>query len=254
MANNITDLLNKAERRLGLRQINLPKDLAKDTWADIIEEDTLPTWSRFYPHKIRVKLGPEFRKNGYYFLDKVIPEGCKIIGVKDIGWDEYSTNGSTPGQSMGYGVYDYLASGSLDLSDLMLAQCAADVQSLFSMGIYIDFQAPNKIRLVNVYNQAVTGYGSSFPVDIFLQHNINLSTISPTKMETFESLAIADIANYLYENLKYYDGLETIFGNVDLHLDTLQTWAGKREEVVQKLEDSYVSAGNENQPIMMTIN
>lgn len=253
MANNLTDLLNKAERRLGLRQINLPKDLAKDSWVKIIEEDTLSTWSRFYPHKIRVRLGPEFKKGGYYFLDKVIPEGSKVIGIKDIGWDEYSTNGSTPGQSMGYGVYDYLATG-MDLESVLLAQSAADIQSLFSIGIYIDFIAPNKIRLVNVYNQEVTALTHYFPVDVFLQHNINLSTISPTKMETFENLAIADIATYVYENLKYYDGLETIFANVDLHLDTLQTWSGKREEIVQKLEDSYVSAGNDNQPIMMTIN
>lgn len=253
MANNITDLLNKAERKLGLKQINLPKELGKDSWAEIIEQDTISTWSRFYPHKIRVKLGPEFKKNGYYFLDKVIPEGCKVLGVKDIGWDEYSTNGSTPGQSMGYGVYDYMA-GGMDLATVMIAQCAADVQSLFSIGIYIDFQAPNRIRLVNVYNQEVTGLNSTFPVDIFLQHNINLSTISPTKMETFENLAISDIATYVYENLKFYDGLETIFGNVDLHLDTLQNWSSRREEIVQKLEDSYVSAGNDNQPIMMTIN
>ena len=200
--NNITDLLDKAERRLGLRQINLPKDLCKDTWAEIIEKDTLPTWSRYYPHKIRVHIGPEFKKNGYYFLDKFVPEGCKILGVKDIGWDEYSTNGSTPGQSMGYGVYDYLA-GGLDLGEVMLAQCAADVQSLFSIGIYIDFIMPNKIRLVNVYNQDVATWNGRFPVDIFLQHNINLSTISPTKMETFENLAFADIATYLYEIKNY---------------------------------------------------
>lgn len=253
MANNITELLNKAERRLGLSQINLPEYLGKDSWVKIIEEDTLSTWSRFYPHKIRVRLGPEFKKEGYYFLDKVIPPGCKVLGVKDIGWDEYSTNGSTPGQSMGYGVYDYLA-GGLDLAQVMVAQCAADVQSLFSIGIYIDFIAPNKIRLLNVYNQEVSGLDNNFPVDIFLVHNKNLSTISPTKMETFEQLAISDIATYVYENLKFFDGLETIFANVDLHLDTLQTWSSKREDIVQKLEDSYVSAGNDNQPIIMTIN
>lgn len=253
MANNITELLNKAERRLGLRNINLPKELAKDSWVKVIEEDTLATWSRFYPHKIRVRLGPEFKKGGYYFLDKVIPPGCKVIGVKDIGWDEYSTNGSSPGQSMGYGVYDYLA-GGLDMAGVMLAQAAADVQSLFSIGIYIDFESPNRIRLINTYNQEVTGLDNYFPVDIFLAHDINLSTISPTKMETFENLALSDIATYLYEELKYFDGLETIFANVDLHLDTLQNWSSKREEIVAKLEDSYVSAGNDNQPIIMTIN
>ena len=33
-------------------------------------------------------------------------------------------------------------------------------------------------------------------------------TISPTIMETFEKLAMADVGVYLYEYLKYYDDLD----------------------------------------------
>ena len=36
-ANNMTLLLNKIERRLGTKPLNLPEEIQKDKWADIIK-------------------------------------------------------------------------------------------------------------------------------------------------------------------------------------------------------------------------
>ena len=44
-ANNMTKLLNKIERRLGTRPLNLPEHLQKDKWVDVIKEETLVTYS-----------------------------------------------------------------------------------------------------------------------------------------------------------------------------------------------------------------
>jgi hypothetical protein len=76
-------------------------------------------------------------------------------------------------------------------------------------------------------------------------------TIEPTKMETFEQLAEADVANFLYQNLKYYEGLETVYASIDMKLSDLQDKASKRDDIVSKLEESYVSASNKNQPLMI---
>ena len=67
-------------------------------------------------------------------------------------------------------------------------------------------------------------------------------------------LATADVASFLYEQLKMYDGLDTIFSNIDLKLGNLEQKAANREQIVQYLQDNYVSAANESQPIMLTIN
>lgn len=255
MGNRMTDLLNKIERRLGLKNIKLPDDMCKDSWVDnIIKPDTLMTFSRFYPNKIRVKIDTSMKKDGYYFLDTTIPEGMEILGVRDIAWDEYSVDGSSPGQSTGFGIYDYLSHASFDFADVLLSQSSSDVKSLFSMGIYIDFIPPNKIRLVNTYSQEVSNTLGTFPIDVFITHSPNLMTISPTMMETFEKLATADVATALYEELKYFDGLETIFANIDLHLSTLEEWKNKRDDIINILQDSYVSASNQHQPMMFTIN
>ena len=72
-------------------------------------------------------------------------------------------------------------------------------------------------------------------------------------METFEKLAEADVAKFLYENLKYYDGLETVNASIDLKLGELEAKATTRDEIVEKLEEAHVTAANKHQPIMFTV-
>ena len=70
-------------------------------------------------------------------------------------------------------------------------------------------------------------------------------------MTTFEKLAMCDVATMLYNNLKYYDGMDTGFGNLDLKLDLLQDYANKREDVIEKLDAEHTSTANENQPCII---
>ena len=41
--------------------------------------------------------------------------------------------------------------------------------------------------------------------------------------------------------------------NIDLKLDVLQDYSQKRDQVVEELHNSYVSASNWNQPMIMTV-
>ena len=139
----------------------------------------------------------------------------------------------------------------MDLESIVGLQNAADNISMYNNGIYLDFEYPNKIALKSSFNIDVTKQWNSFYLWIFVKH-INLQTIAPTKMEIFERLAIADVATFLYEELKDDDGLETVFANVDIKLDDLRTKAESRVEVIDILESSYVSFANKNQPMIFT--
>ena len=70
-------------------------------------------------------------------------------------------------------------------------------------------------------------------------------------METFEALAECDVARFLYEELKLFDGLETVYANIDLKLADLQDKANRREDVINYIKDSYVSASNKHQPYII---
>jgi hypothetical protein len=135
----------------------------------------------------------------------------------------------------------------------MLLQARADMVSVFNNSIFIDFQQPNKIKLQSVTGGSIRGNIGRMPIDLYVTHPTNLSTIPPTQMEIFENLATSDVANMLVAYLSHYEGLETVFASVDLKLSYIERWADRREEFVQQLKDGYVSPANENQPILYTV-
>lgn len=250
-ANQMTALLNKIERRLGMTVLTLPEKLSKDNWHTIIEEDTLPTFSRYFPYKINTIIDNTCEKDGYFFIDRDIPEGCKIIGIKDIDWEAYRGDPRFDKYGINFASYD-LISRDYRIDDIAMTQTAADFMSLINLGIYIEFEYPNKIKLVSVNGSRVSRY-RPFPLQIFVEHPNNLMTISPTMMEIFEQLAQADIATFLYQNLKYFDQQDTVYMQLDLRLDTLQEWMNKRDDIVRQLEEAHVSTANEGQPLIMTV-
>lgn len=250
--NNMTKLLDKIERRLGTQALNLPEHLRKDKWATVVKEESIVTFSRFFPNKITVILDKDCPKKGEYFLiDYKLPDSVQILGIRDINWEDFSKNATSIFGTYGAGMYNYLQDYSMD--SVLLLQARADMTSLFNNGIYLDFKEPNMVRF-----RTVTGFDISLgtlmiPVDVLCVHSDTLTTISPTAMETFEGLAQADVAKFLYGGLKYFDGLETVYANIDLKISDFENEANKREEIVQTLRDGYVSAANKNQPIMFTV-
>lgn len=261
IANRMTTLLDKIEQVLGTDTINLPEDIGKNMWGDPDQKGpiplfTLPTFSRYFPNMITVTLDYATKtRDGWYLLDESIgiPDGVTIIGVRDINWQNYD-NGLAASLNGGYGIYvPYSAKYSLD--DVMMAQAMANVGSMFgnANNIFVEYKEPNLCKLVGAAGIDMTRSVSHYPVDVFIEHNLNLMTISPTKMETFEALATADVARFLYKKLLRNDNLDTIFANVDLKLDDIQREAEKREDIIASMKEGYVSAANENQPLMFSI-
>ena len=130
--NGMTSLLNKIERRLGLSLLPLPENINKDTWHTIIEEDTLPTFSRYFPYKITVVIDNTCEKDGYYFIDKDLPEGTKILGVKDVDWQAYRCDPRYDRYGINFSTYDFI-SRDYGIDDVALSQTSADFMSLFNL-------------------------------------------------------------------------------------------------------------------------
>ena len=256
--NKMNLLLNKIERRLGTKPLMLPEDIAKDKWVDeVIIPDTLLTFSRYFPHMVTIKIDMRDKtkktKDGYYIIDTNLVGGQEILGVRDLNWQEYGVDGGLA-QAGGIGIYDYLSAyNNYSSSDVMLLQARADMTSMFNNTIFVNFKEPNLIRLESVTHGEITGGLSEIPLDVFVCHPPNLMTISPTMMGVFENLATADVASFLVAYLQHYDGLETVFAGVDLKLNSLENWAGRREDFINELKESYVSPSNSNQPLLFCV-
>lgn len=249
--NQMTLLLNKIERRLGLKLLPLPPELQKDKWADVIIEDTIPTFSRYFPYKITTVIDNTCEKDGFYFIDRDVPEGCKILGVKDIDWQSYRCDPRFDRYGINFATYDFI-SRDYGIDDVAFSQVSADFMSLFNLGIYLEFIMPNKIRLVSVNGSPVSRY-RPFPLEVYIEHPANLMTISPTMMETFETLAQCDVAIFVYHQLKYFDDFDTTYAQLQLKIDTLQSWADRREDLVNKLDEAHTTTANENQSLIITV-
>lgn len=258
--NSYTELVNKIERRLGLLPLSphLPEFCNKDSWVDIIQNDTIVTFSRFFPYQIKMVINDEtcYKKYDnqkvlwYYIKDEVL-QGAHLLGIKDIDWMDTSSNNSALGaSSVGNYFYPSFSCPIATYESILALQTAADFNSLYNRGIYIDFQYPNHFCLRGIGN--VNYDLNSFSCILLLEHS-NLSTISPTKMEVFERLATADIANFLYQNLKYFDGLESAYINIDMKLNELNDVANKRDSIIEELDNAHVSMANDNLIAIMTV-
>lgn len=262
IANDMSLLLDKIQNRLGLTPImpNLPEWCKKEKWADTIVNDTMVTFSRYYPHRFKMVISdettykwtdPESGTVWYYIRDEILDD-CKLLGIMDIDWQDHTTANSSLGATSIGGGYYYpnFACPTATFESILALQGNADMASLYNRGIFIDFEYPNRFCLRGLGN---TNYDlEKFVIVLLIQHK-NLSTISPTKMETFEALAQADIARFLYRNLRYYDGLETAYINIDLKLDELNSEGDKRDSVIDYLKESYVSTSNDNIPYIFTV-
>lgn len=269
LANDMTLLLNKIENRLGLIPLSphLPKEMQKDKWANIILNDTMVSFSRYYPHKFPLVINDETcdkywgnkHDHGgkthdntlWYVIKDEVLDGVKLLGIQDIDWMDWTTNNASLASSLGGGMYlPSMACPEATLSSILALQANADISSLYNRGVYIDFEYPNRFAIKGLGN---TNYDlNSFVIILLVQHS-NLSTISPTKMETFEALAQADVANFLWKNLRYYDNLETVYVNIDLKLSELQDEGNKRDQLIEYLRESSVSTSNDNIPYLWSV-
>lgn len=253
--NNISKLVDKIERRLGLLPLtpHLPKEYGKDAWAEVIKDDTLLSYSRYLPRKFSFKVTNKTapKKNGWYYIDEDFVGNSPILGVGDIDWTMFGNRSIGLAQTFGYGVADAGIAQNFTLDDVMGLKNRADFASIFSNQVIPEFEPPNRIRLVAAGNHDVTV--GDFNIILYLKHLESLVSIPATAMEWFEQLAQADVAGFLANNLKYWDGMETVFTSIDLKLSNLENEYSKRDNVLDYLMQNYVSASNKAIPFIMSI-
>lgn len=255
--NNISNLIDKVSNRLGVDMMmnKLPSSISKYKWVELIQSDILDLYSRYYPHCIRYMCIPKRDYNeitGLYMIDEnfIKSSNVKILGVKGISTNEKRKTIMPNG-------YVYTNSTFLNYSEPLMPTLdimqALTSQSYFPDQLFVEFYPPNGFKITNIdYVDLITNR-SEIEIDIFVNHPKSLITISQTSMNLFEDLCTCKIAELLYGTLKYFDGIETGYQAIDLKLDTIQEWANKTDDIINIINDSYVSLSNKNQPAFYII-
>lgn len=221
MALNPTSVLRSIKRRLGASHFPLPLD--DEEIMDIIEQETLYTYSTYFPHQFPINVDT---KNdlvpgevGKYFLDSSDVEILSVAKVfRGSGVHTHSN-------------YPYMRVNTQSAATM---QMISDLSSFSEVPETFMFIAPNMIEVFpKIVNEA------NFMVTVNCIHPSNLGTIPISMREEFLKLALYDVQISLYQILKHYEGLGTAVGNISLKTEELEAADANRRELLEKWDTMY---------------
>lgn len=222
---NITNLISTLKRRLGIKYFNLP--VTDEDYLEVILEDTLVTFSSYYPYYIDIPLDMDKDKvdeNLFKINRQFLADYMDIITVEDVHYAP--TNMAYP-FAYQQSLYDYI-----DISAGMNAE------GMMNIPIPFEFRHPDKIKIEeNLYGC----YANGLSLRVGVTHHKSLATISVGLREAFIRLAEIDIRKFLYENLKHFDKVDTTFGQIDLSLDAWQSADDDRTALLNEWDETYLN-------------
>lgn len=213
---NLNKILSIITRRCSLRPLGLMEHLPEI--EDMLREETLSTFSQYFPYEHRTVLDLETarkrRLSGdttiYTIEDDFLREhDLEIISVLDVSGRTsfYSWNDIPP---------------AFDAHSIMLNATASSIRSKLNISSRLhEFVPPNSLRL--------TGYNSLDKVEVILKVPYpNFSTVPESIGEQLIKLCILDTKIMLWDDkgVKYYEDMETADSNTSLKID----WSNAQED------------------------
>jgi len=235
---NMSRLLTRIKRKLGLYAFTLPIDNPDEFMKEIIEDTTLPVFSQYQPiiDTYRFNLHNlekiEQRANYESYLLPDVFNNREILYISEVKYDEASTN------ALGYygGGVPLMSASFVDQS--MLANAGACLSSRMIPQITFKFEHPRKITLWNILSS------THLVFDIAFAHDKSLASIPPTAEESFFNLATYDIEEALYNLLKHYNEIDSPYGKISLRIDDFAQAADNRRQLLNDWDDKYQLDGN----------
>lgn len=231
---NISQLMTRLKMDLGIYVVPLPFENSEKALNDVITTKTLPVFSQFVPRRWEEDLSINDLKQIDSTVDVSTYELPKHLFFTPI----ISIMRCEPINTMFNGAYysgTPILSGTTDLfEDMLLGSATYDVMSAIAPTFSYDFIRPNKLRIYNM-----TCYLDKIRLIIGYQHADNLSTIPVDAEQSFYDLALLDMKIFLYNNLKYYDEINTAYGNIKLRIEDWSNAESQREDLLQKWSEVY---------------
>lgn len=236
-------LLNKCKRLLGIKTFILPVD--DDELLDILYEDTLPTFSRFFPRYAKLKIDLSkcrIADNEVVNPRKTLSSGGSrsyhldisnygsdlvIVDIEDIR--NLNSNISD------YGVPNQIITNGYDLVTSAFAQ--ASMEAMVCVPPIYFYEAPDKLVIEELGSLSETMSVITF----LLMHASDLSTVKVTYIDKLRELFMLDLQISLYAILKHHDKIDTTYGQIDLKIDDWSNAYDQRKELERDWESNFLS-------------
>lgn len=227
---NINMLISHVKARLGVshRQI----ELLDDAIIKCLQEETLNTLSVYNPYYCTVFINLEeyrvMQGMNTFFIPTELGEDFNLMSVEKVMPTNFGASAS---------YMSYLPGGT-DLQSL-LANLATTklMNSLGDVAIVpytFEFNAPNMLRLDN------SSQMNNVMLIVRTTHKKDFTTFPFGLLETIKKLALYDVMIDIHSIRKFFSNTQTMFAQINLNIDDLQSAMDKRDELVEKLRNEQL--------------
>ena len=229
---NLSQLMTRIKFKLGIMNIASPVRNLDGMISTIIKDITVPDFSVFYPDKFKIKLDLkelERLEHTNSYDTYVLPDftNKKILYVFNVYYDDSTLSGFGH-----YGGTLPMIGGNM-INQVIMSNAASNMYSLMMPKMTFEYIHPRRIKIYNQYSE------SKLVFELGFQHDVSLASIPETCRTSFYELALLDVKENLYPIFKNYTNLSTVYGNVDLKIDTWESAESERKELIEKWSDSY---------------
>lgn len=234
---NMSGVISSIGSQLGINNISLPfvdpitgdETSAENVLLNVITTTTIPIYSQFVPW-VRVgdinlgNLKLVDRNSNIYMLPQFLTT-TEVMYVIDVSLPHINTRGTYGDISPAYGI-SRSVEGVINSMEYMMVAGQMRAEPTW------DYLGYNKIRLYGYPKCMLT-------FKVACCHEPNGETIEESCRDSFTELAVLDIKEYLYNNLKYYEEIPSAFGNLKLRTEDLQSATGDKNTLLDRWRDTF---------------
>jgi hypothetical protein len=215
-----TTVLRHIERKLGVSHHTL--ELERDDLIRTIVEETIPTFSLYFPLRRRLLVEPgkddvEGRYGVYYLKSEF-----EIIGISRV-------------------LINNIEAGIPNITNYynnpFEMQIDANIQSSVINPTTYNWEKPDKIEIFpkNTFARTIL-------VETKVVHPSHMTTIPLNLRDEFNALAYYDVCESLYPIRKRFSQIGTTFGSIELFMDQLEQASDKRTELLEKWKLNFLKS------------
>lgn len=232
---NLSRLVTRIKRGIGIYGIALPIDDIDRMILDILEDTTIPVFSIYSPFFITYKFDVsalECTQRSTDYIEYALPDFQErnLLYIANVTYDQVFTGGF--GTWDGFGM-PMNTPPMTSLSDIVTANAEHKAYSQVVPQLNFQFIEPNYVRLYNM------NISSRLIFKIAFEHDSSGLTIAEMSKESFYKLALLDVKAGLYNTVKHYSNITTAYGNIELKIDDWQSAEETRASLLQEWDETY---------------
>jgi hypothetical protein len=216
---NPTMVLQSIEKNLGATIQVL--ELTPDEIMRIVEQETLPTYSKYYPYFTKITIDPKTDKVPNRISTYYMKSDLEILGVSKLLVENYMGGNGLPT------VAPYF-------TNPVDRQIIADATSMYYQPFTFDFESPNIVTLF-----PKTHFFGKFMLEIKCVHPSSMATIPLSMRDEFLEMALYDVRIALYPIRDRFKNINTTFGSIELFMDKLDSAYDDKKTLLEKWRSNF---------------